>query len=55
MPHLPSGQASKRSSQTRIDWLTFQCEHTEDALMDATQGFLADESFQPLDTQGELS
>ena len=55
MPHLPSGQASNRSSQPRIDWLTFQREHAEDALMDAAQGFLADESFQPLDAQGELS
>ena len=41
--------------QPRIDWLAFQGKDTEDAFMDPPERFLANESLQPLDSQGKLA
>ena len=38
-----------------IDGLAFKSQHSEDALVGATQGFFADEALQRLDAQCKLS
>ena len=51
LPSRPSGRDSPiEKLQTRIDWLAFKGEDTEDAFVDAPKRFLADESFQGFDT-----
>lgn len=51
------GRRDQRSTELQpwIDWFTFQSQDTEDALMNASQGFTTNESLQPFHTQCELS
>jgi hypothetical protein len=41
--------------QTRIDWFTFQSQNSEDALVNAGEGFMADETFEGFDPEGEFT
>jgi len=41
--------------KARIDWLAFEREYSEHALVNATEWFAADEAFESFDPQGELT
>jgi hypothetical protein len=43
------------ASKSRIDRLTFECQDTEDAFMDAAQRFMRHEPFKRLKPQRKLS
>ena len=45
---------TRRVSQPRINRFALQGQHAEDALMNSAQWFLADESLQSFDPQGEF-
>ena len=42
-------------SETRIDGFGFQGQDAEDAFVDASEGFIADETFEGFDAQGEFA
>jgi hypothetical protein len=46
--------AAQWKSKPGIDWLAFEGEDTEHALVDPAQGFFADEALQRFDAEGEL-
>ena len=46
--------SNSEPSEPRIDWLTLQCENAENAFVDSTQRFLADESFEGFDAECKL-
>ena len=41
-------------SQSRVDWLAFECKHAEDAFVDFSQRLAADEAIESLEAEGEF-
>ena len=48
-------RAASHGLESRIYRFAFQCQHSEDTLVDSSQRFVTDEAFQTFDTESEFT
>jgi hypothetical protein len=53
--HIDCRSAIRSKLQPRVNGFALECQNSEDALMDATEWFLVNESFQRLQPEGEFA